>query len=480
MFNLFRSEKPSLGLVYFEQVAPSGAKMTARLRAAGMEVAPAGKGSKEATAADSEWALELSHPQHGKATVLFSKGGPPAIGFLEFSQALTNQERQAAVGATEAALVMVPAERKHVLRDRKRLLGFMRALMGDDGVLAVDLASGMPWSPAALDDELAHDADLDPEALYVFHAVQEGEGGKGGCEEGEDCEEGEGGEGRCAGCGRSAPVTWLHTHGLAELGGFDLDILRPNELVVQRANDPLRAMAFAMLEGKISESTASFPLIIPDGAVRLVPAAEFMREASPEDRALRQMEPETDDAHNENRAVVCEPAGKGRLRSGKPEPSRLLSRDFDDGSMLAFTAAGTDLMAERARGTVGVFRRLMAEFADLGVNPLVKLGFETSQPGSNEHLWFLVHPEGTEGSAAPEGSAVTNTVDCTLINEPFDVAGMHEGLRARQSLDRLTDWTIVTPAGWISPRTQLPARQLRALPPEARAELAALVRESKE
>jgi len=450
MFNLFKSEKPSLGLVYFEQVSPSGAKMTARLRAAGMEVAPAGRESKEATAADSEWAFELSHPQHGKATVLFKKGGPPAIGFLEFSQALTNEERQAAVGAVEAALVMVPAERKHVLRDRKRLLGFMRALMGDDGVLAVDLASGMPWSPAALDDELAHDADLDPEALYVFHAVQEAE----------DAE--------------SAPVTWLHTHGLAELGGFDFDILRPNELVVQRANDPLRALAFAMLEGKISESTASFPLIIPEGAVRLVPAAEFMREASAEDRALRGMGPETADAHNENRAVVCEPAGKGRLRSGKLEPSRLLSKDFDDGSMLAFTTAGTELMAERARGTVGVFRRLMAEFADLGVNPLVKLGFETSQPGSNEHLWFLVHPKG------PEGSAGTNTVDCTLINEPFDVAGMHEGLRASQSLDRLTDWTIVTPAGWISPRTQLPARQLRALPPEARAELAALVRENKE
>jgi len=456
MFNLFKSEKPSLGLVYFEQVSPSGAKMTARLRAAGMEVAPAGRESKEATAADSEWAFELSHPQHGKATVLFKKGGPPAIGFLEFSQALTNEERQAAVGAVEAALVMVPAERKHVLRDRKRLLGFMRALMGDDGVLAVDLASGMPWSPAALDDELAHDADLDPEALYVFHAVQEAE----------DAE--------------SAPVTWLHTHGLAELGGFDFDILRPNELVVQRANDPLRALAFAMLEGKISESTASFPLIIPEGAVRLVPAAEFMREASPEDRALRGMGPETTDAHNENRAVVCEPAGKGLLRSGKPEPSRLLSKDLDDGSMLAFTTAGTELMAERARGTVGVFRRLMEEFADLGVNPLVKLGFETSQAGSNEHLWFLVHPEGAEGSAAPEGSAGPGTVDCTLINEPFDVAGMQEGLRASQSLDRLTDWTIITPAGWITPRTQLAARQLRSLPPEARAELAALVRENKE
>lgn len=31
MFQLFQSDKPGLGLVFFEQVTPSAAKMTARL-----------------------------------------------------------------------------------------------------------------------------------------------------------------------------------------------------------------------------------------------------------------------------------------------------------------------------------------------------------------------------------------------------------------------------------------------------------------
>ena len=435
MFQLFKSEAPGLGFVYFAQVAPSAAKMTARLEAAGMEVTPARKtGKVDPPTGANEWAFDLRHPQHGTAMAVFKQGAPPVGAFLEFGTGLTKEEGGRAATAGEAVMVVVPAERKHVLRDRKRLLRFMRALMGDDGVLAVDLASGQPWSPAALDEELAHDADLDVEALYVYHAVQDDKG---------------------------RPY-WLHTHGLAELGGFDFDILRANELAIDRANDVFRALTFAMLEGKVEESTAAFPLIIPNGPVRLVPAAEFMRDASSKDRALRDMGPKPGDAHDSKRAVVCEPAGKGMFKSGKPEPSRILSDGFGDETMLAFTTAGTELMSERARGTVGVFRSLVEEFAELPINPLVKLGFPTSRPGSNEHLWFLVHPDGK----APAGS-----IDCTLVNEPFDVAGLHEGQRAIQPLDRLTDWTIVSPAGWISPRSQLAARTLRTLPPEARREL---------
>jgi hypothetical protein len=451
MFQLFKSDKPGLGLVFFEQVTPSAAKMTARLEAAGMEVAPArDTGKLGKPGGQNEWAFDLRHPQHGQAMAVFKQGGPPAAAFLEFGFGLTKAEVGRAATAREAAMVVVPAELKHVLRDRKRLLRFMRALMGDDGVLAVDIGSGMPWSPAALDDELAHDAELDPEALYVFHAVQEGDEKK-----------------------KDAPIGWLHTHGLGELGGFDVDLLRPNELVVERANDVFRALAFAMLEGKLTESTAAFELIIPNGTVRLVPAAEFMRDASPKDRALRDMGPDTNDAHTKSRVVVCEPGGKGLLRSGKPEPSRILSSGFNDDTMLAFTTAGTELMAERARGTVSVFASLAGEFAELPVNPLVKLGFPTSQPGSNEHLWFVVHSvePGAGGSGGSPG-----TVDCTLVNEPFDVAGLREGQRGPQSLDRLTDWTITSPAGWITPRSLRAARVLRSLPPEARAELIELKR----
>jgi uncharacterized protein YegJ (DUF2314 family) len=427
MFELFRSEKPGLGLVYFRAV-PEEKEIRGRLEAAGIEVRQSDKRKGE-----EDWAFSLGHPEQGQAMTMLEPGAPPIGQFIQFSRGLTDRERAEARCGVVQTLVVVPAERNHVLRDRKRLLWFMRRLMGDDGSVAVDLASGMPWSRASLDDELAHDAELDVEALYVFHAVQESED----------------------------KVSWLHTHGLAELGGFDIDILRPDEWVVRNANDPLRALAFAMLQGKIKPSTASFPLLLPNGFISLVPAKEFMSQASPADRGLRDMGPEPGDPHESDRAVVCEPRKGGFLRSSKPEPYELLS-SADDNTMIAFDEESTELMAERARGTVGVFRSLVAEFTGWPVTPMVKLGFPTSQPGSNEHLWFKVH------------SAGADMIDCTLVNDPLDVAELRNGQRANQPLSRLSDWTILSPAGDMTPRSLLAARRLRELPDEARIEIMAL------
>jgi uncharacterized protein YegJ (DUF2314 family) len=427
MFELFRSEKPALGLVYFRAV-PEEREIRERLEAAGIEVRPSDK-----RRSPEYWALALSHSEQGQGLVALDPNAPPIGEFIQFSRGLTDRERAEARCGVVQALVVVPAERKHVLRDRKRLLWFMRRLLGEDGSVAVDLASGMPWSRASLDDELAHDAELDVEALYVFHAVQESDD----------------------------RVSWLHTHGLAELGGFDIDVLRPDQWVIRNANDPLRALAFAMLQGKIKPSTDSFPLLLPNGFISLVPAREFMSRASPADRRLREMGPESGDPHEADRSVVCEPRRGGFLRSSKPEPFKLLS-SADDNTLIAFDDESTELMAERARGTAGIFRSLVAEFVGWPVTPMVKLGFPASQSGSNEHLWFQVHSVGAE------------TVDCTLVNDPFDVLSLRNGQRANQPLSRLTDWTILSPAGDMTPRSLLAARRLRELPEEARIEIMAL------
>ena len=118
-----------------------------------------------------------------------------------------------------AVSVHIQARQKHVLRDRKRLLFWLRALMRSDGAVATDNASTMFWSEAMLEDELAHDADLDVESLYTIHAVQAS--------------------------ADHTRVAWLHTHGLEELRAFDVDF---DELFVdhllelgrQRARRPLR------------------------------------------------------------------------------------------------------------------------------------------------------------------------------------------------------------------------------------------------
>ena len=74
------------------------------------------------------------------------------------------------------------------------------------------MTSELFWSPAMLDDELAHDADLDVEALYTIHASTT--------------------------TAARSRVYWLHTHGLEALGAFDIDVLRPSPAA--RSKPPIR------------------------------------------------------------------------------------------------------------------------------------------------------------------------------------------------------------------------------------------------
>jgi uncharacterized protein YegJ (DUF2314 family) len=270
-----------------------------------------------------------------------------------------------------------------------------------------------------LDDELAHEADLDVEALFTIHAVfQELDG--------------------------QHDVYWLHTHGLDELGAFDFDVLRPSPDIVAQAGDPLRALAFAALEGVISPSMRGFALGAPGGVVDLVPVREFDAQASSDVAQLR----DAKDSHGGTRAVLCEPRGLLGFLRRKPIPSSFLSTGTGD-LVFNYTNQATDLMAARARATLDVFKALVAEFTPGGCVAAVKVGYPTTTtPESREHLWFELH--GFDG----------DRLDGTLMNHPFDVALEH-GARGWHPVDGISDWIVASPAGPMTPRNLSPARKLR-------------------
>jgi hypothetical protein len=386
------------------------------------------------------WSLALDHPELGSATLACDRSTPPATDYVRFAANLSGAERAAATDAASSVVLSVPAKRRSVLRDRKTLLRIARDVLGDDGVIVLDVASQLPWSRAALEDELAHDADLDIEALYCLHAVHEGDG--------EDDEEPGGDE--------TAP-TWLHTHGLGELGAFDVDIVRPHPGFLPGSGDLFRALATRALEGDISPDEGRFQFGHPGGFARLVPADRFGREADPAFGAARDA-----DDHLERRSVLCEPVGGGLFglrRRDRPEPLRFARRPVPDPFVVFFPDSLTELSAERARATVGVLRGLFAEFAEFEVVAIVKLGYPT-RDGKREHLWFQAHGFGG------------GTVDATLESRPYGV-DLRPGERADSPLELLTDWTLITPAGWITPRSQAAARRLREDADEIRAAMRA-------
>ena len=346
---------------------------------------------------------------------------PPEL--IEHTLALTDTEKAAARTGCAAVTVKIRAQHQNLLRDRKRLLFWLRALMQPDGVVAIDDSSMLYWSQAMLDDELAHDADLDIESLYTIHAVQD--------------------------AADSTRVSWLHTHGLEELKAFDIDVLQPSPMFVANCGDPIRALAFAALEGAIADDVDRFPLVFPGGDVRLVPVDRFHAEASSEHSQLR----DADSAHGGRRSVVCEPVGGllGRWRT-RPLPSKFFSRVDRDQMVVPFSSAATALMSERARHTFSVFRALKEEFAGFDLPTVVKLGYEMEggSPGECEHLWFAVH------------QVLGDTVDATLANAPHRVPSLTAGQRGEFELERLTDWMILSPEGPMTPRNVSASRRLRA------------------
>jgi hypothetical protein len=416
MFAFLESDRPVVGhVLYPGTLAPRLEQLTA--------LRPPVVFTRKAPSSDDLWAVEAVHPKWGTVDLAGRRRGTPLPDvIIEHTRALSDVERTEARRGSAAVSVRLHPRPRKVLADRKRLLFWLQALIADGGVIGVDQASKLLWSPAMLEDELMHDADLDIEALYTIHAVWDPPD--------------------------QSNVRWLHTHGLDVLGAFDIDVLSPSPLFVSNCGDPLRALAFAALEGTIDPATSRYELAHPGGAVRLMPVARFHAEARPEHRDLRTLDAE----HGPPRAVLCEPVSGllGRWRT-RPEPSRFLSRLRDDRFITPFSSASTDLMAERARQTLAVFRSLRDEFESLGLPAVAKLGYEIEGggPSDREHLWFEVH-------------GITNdSLDATLANRPFRVPQLFEGQRGTHDISRLTDWTIMSPEGPMTPRNISAARRLR-------------------
>lgn len=371
---------------------------------------------------DGAWSLPLEHPAWGRATLAARRDAPlPDALVVNHDSRLTDAEKAVARSAGCAVFLTVEPRSGNVLIDRKALLRFLHAAMLEEGIAVVDHAAQAFWSRSALEEELAHDAELDIDAIYAVHLVHDDDA--------------------VSATGRRD--LWLHTHGLQEVGFQDFDILDPAPALGGQAHDLSRALAFAVVEGRLVPGAGTFE-VAAGAPVRAVPAREFLARASPTShRGYRET---VDDTHVNGHAIVCDPAPGGPLsrlvRGAAPKASRFLRGPFPDGVLVQFSSAATELMARRARQMLPVFRDQVAELSELEFPAFVKLGYQVDGggDGGREHLWFEVH--GFEGDA----------VDATLVNSPFRVARLREGDRGSHPLELLSDWVIQTPFGDVNPR----------------------------
>jgi uncharacterized protein YegJ (DUF2314 family) len=420
MFEWLKRKVPFVGSVLYRGSSPMRPEEFAFLTKAGIHISDA------PSMPNCHWTLALEHPQWGQARLICPRGEAniPLDHLFEFSTTLTAGEKKTARAYGMQMVVETEGKEANLLRDRKNALRFLRAVMADDGLAAVDYLSLGVWLPAALEEELSHDADLDIEHIFGVHAVSSDDTGE---------------------------VIWVHTHGLGDIGFFDFDVVRPHETLFLNMSDVFRCIAFAIVEKKVGLSTRNFMLYEPKGVVGFVRAEDF--EAQGEAGDVRLRDGAEDSGHNRNRVVLCDPGGGllGIFSRKKVRPARALSDEIEVEILLRFSSEASALMAERARNTYGVLRRVAQEFAEMQFPIMVKLGCTVDGGGADdiEHMWFSVN------------EFFEDEIDGTLENQPFYIAGMKQGDRGRRSVALISDWMVMTPMGNINPRSSQVVRSLR-------------------
>jgi hypothetical protein len=434
----FNKKQQLNGVLLFRGTLPLKAEEFAFLAKSGIKVQLV-----PAPPAGARWQLALEHPKWGKARLsCLQKGLPPfPRDLIGFSDRLTPEEKDSMQIAQTGLYLAMESPSAHILRDRKNFLRLGSAICGTDGVAVVDLLANAIWTPPALQDELAHDADLDIQDIFALHAVTEQSDGSD-----------------------DQRAYWAHTHGLQEIGRFDFDLIGPSNDALSQRTDFVRASAFMVLEEMAALDGDGVEIVRNGPKVSFVSAARFSPAATGKD--VEKYRRDLDPYHTKGHGVMCEAGKPGFLSRlmgrGTIRPSRMVTQDFPDGMLINYSASAGALTADRAQKTLKVFAAWNEEFAEFSPTCIAKLRFDTSGGGS-ELPWFEVHGVKSE------------KIDATCINDPYHIEGLAKGDRAEHPAERLTDWIVMLPFANLTPRSMSAARIMRS----KREQLREIMREAK-
>jgi hypothetical protein len=233
-------------------------------------------------------------------------------------------------------------------------------------------------------------------------------------------------------------LCWVHTHGLARAGCIELEALEVPAQQTEVIADFILQVGSQFLEQGVPDPDEKFPVgeklelvWLPwEAAIERLPPGHLGSQ------------PDRDETHVGPAGVLFVPTQgvKRRRYLGLSSCVPTLERN----PVYYISDQEAERASRLAKEKLDHFVELHRRFAgqeDWGFT--VKLAFDSGAGDGptpkHEHLWFEVH------------ELSRDSVEATLLNEPFFVASLREGERRRHSLDRLTDWTITSPHGTFTP-----------------------------
>ncbi|MBI9018958.1 MAG: hypothetical protein JEZ07_17040 [Phycisphaerae bacterium] len=399
------------GAIWFAELELPSVSKFDQLKEQGCEL------SIDSTSSDCNWEMTIKHPDWGTGRLICPlKPAKADLEVIQHNALMTPQEMQNFRDDMISMAFSYEGDGSCILAQYKNALRMINAIICDDGVGCIDYNSYAIWTAENLALEVGHDAILDPQHLISYHIIR-----------------------------HDNQSVSLHSHGLTDLGLFDFEILNPDPELVGRDFSVLRAITLEIFQGNLKSDSPKFA--IGDNLMRMVPVEDFNKYASMDDMYFRRFT--NDDKHNSNRSVCCQMPGKllGKL-SKNIKIAKFLTRSVESHREVHVNDELTAIIANRSQASWSVLGQLADDFHEFNFNIHVKLIAQTPDGKEITHqpLWFLVD------------EFKDDHVDVTLHAKPDYITDISVGYSDIFKIDKVLEWRIETPLGYVTSYNDLPAR----------------------
>ncbi|MCI8862610.1 MAG: DUF4026 domain-containing protein [Lachnospiraceae bacterium] len=236
---------------------------------------------------------------------------------------------------------------------------------------------------------------------------------------------------------------WLHTHGLNRCGLPELEVLNSNKETYQTHYNTLETLANRLLEDEsvpeygepyfLAYVAQNIPLVIT------LIAWEDAVSCYPEDMLGGKNDRE--DGHNEDTCAIFVYPTKKSVEEGQYSSLAVYDEMLQDNPIYMLSTSETKRMKALAAERMEF---LFQAFSDKRNHVLIKLGLLVDEPyrtdtSDREHIWF-------EMIDLKDGR-----ITAKLTQEPYYIAGIHEGYVGTYGPEDITDWLIFTPERRLTP-----------------------------
>lgn len=236
---------------------------------------------------------------------------------------------------------------------------------------------------------------------------------------------------------------WLHTHGLNRCGLPELEVLNSNKETYQTHYNTLETLANRLLEDEsvpeygepyfLAYVAQNIPLVIT------LIAWEDAVSCYPEDMLGGKNDRE--DGHNEDTCAIFVYPTQKSAEEGQYSSLAVYDEMLQDNPIYMLSTSETKRMKALAAERMEF---LFQAFSDKRNHVLIKLGLLVDEPyrtdsNDREHIWF-------EMMGLKDGR-----ITAKLTQEPYYIAGIHEGYVGTYGPEDITDWLIFTPERRLTP-----------------------------